>query len=161
MGSHKREASFWLRRGKKMNTTILNLQWTPSFSAIQCWSLSSHGCRQTLTCLRLAWIRFALWWTGGARAERKAETLPKAQTPEESVRRLYPDRKRRVQGEHRMAASTIRVWSVQSIALEGKGGFSPPNYCLFWHLSLHFKHHCWQTKFPMFLVKVPKAISER
>lgn len=74
-----------------------------------------------LTCLRLAWLRFSLWWTGGARAERRAKNLPQAQTPEDRQRKLHPDRKHGVHSEHPMAASTIRVWSIQSVALEGKG----------------------------------------
>lgn len=106
-----------------MNTTILNLQWSTSFlpSSVEVYPVMGADRHWRLTCLRLAWMRFALWWTAGARAERKTKTLPQAQTPEERQRRLYPDRKHGVQSEHRMAAGTIGVWSVQSVTLEGKG----------------------------------------
>lgn len=48
MGHKKKGGSFFVTSRKKINTTILNLQWSTSFSAIECWSVSSHVCGQTL-----------------------------------------------------------------------------------------------------------------
>lgn len=103
-----------------MNRAKLKLQSSTCFSTTGRWSVSSV-LRGRPTCLRRAWMWVVLRWTPGARAERKVGTLPPAGIPEDRQKRLYPDRKHGAQRNHRMAASTSRVWSGQSVAPEGKG----------------------------------------
>lgn len=163
MGHKKKGGSFFVTSRKKMNTTILNLQWSTSFSAIECWSVSSHVCGQTLKTdlseVSVDAVRLVV--NGRSKGGTKDQDLATGADTWGEAKETLPWQEAR--GPERTSHGCRHHRSVKRPERHPGGEkehFSPPNYCLFWHLLLHFKHRCWQTKFPMFSVKVPKAISE-
>lgn len=152
---------------KKIITTVLKLQWSRS---------SVFFCHRALKCIqscaRTGVEGWPVWGqrgcvSGSPSGEREEQGRNERPRPRHRRRHLRRDKgdftltgSTGVQRERRMAASTIGVWSIQSVAPGGNRSASLHQItACCWHLLLRFKRHCWQTKFPMFSAKVPKAIS--